>query len=120
MRLNVLNLVDKNSNQLIDSVNAAGTNIHMFCAWVHKTRFNARSMAQKIGRIIEGPLHAGYSSAMKAELRNKLELERATVDACDTILSTLSYTPPERVRLTKQSIEDMFVAACNEEAQIAE
>jgi hypothetical protein len=115
VRLNVLNLVDKNTNQLHDVISAAGTNIHLFCSWVHRTRFNSRSTAQKIGRIIEGPLHAGYSSAIKAELRNKLELERATVDSCDAILATLNYTPPERVHLTKQSIEDMFMESIREE-----
>ena len=115
MRLNVLNLVDKNTNQLHDVVNAVGTNIHLFCSWVHTTRYNARDTVRKLGRIINGPLHANYSPAIKAELRNKHDILIATIDSCDAILATLSYTPPERVRLTKESIENMFLESIREE-----
>lgn len=119
MKLNVLNLVDKNTNQLHDLVQAAGTNIHSFYSWVHRTRSAARSLARKITRIEGSNAYQSYAQPIKLELRNRREMALATFDACELILTNLGYTPTEYARLTKDKIEDMFMTAIREEEQAA-
>ena len=115
MKLNVLNLQDKNNQQLTDLINASGGTVNSFYNWVHKTRATARSMIKKIQKIEDGAFYASYSPEVKLELRNKKKLAVTSFDACELIMSTLGYVPPQRVFLTKDSIEQMFADACKAE-----
>ena len=119
MQFSVLNLQDKTTDQLHSLIDAAGSTVHNFYSWVHRTRFVARSDAKKITKIEGSIAYADYSAAVKLELRNKRELATATFDACELIMSTLRYTPTERAHLTRDKIEQMFVDACNEDERIA-
>ena len=119
MQLSVLNLENKTIDQLHALIEAAGSTIHNFYSWVHRTQFVARTDVKKIKKIEESIAYADYSPAVKLELRNKRELATATFDACELIMETLRYTPTERVYLTRDKIEQMFIDACNEEEKTA-
>jgi hypothetical protein len=119
VHLNVLNLENKTVDQLHSVIDATGSTVHSFYSWVHRTRFVARTDVKKIKKIEESIAYADYSPAVKLELRNKRELATATFDACELIMGTLRYTPTERVHLTRDTIEQMFADACNEEEKIA-
>ena len=119
MQFNVLNLENKTVDQLHSLIDAAGSTVHNFYSWVHKSRAAARSIAKKITKIEGSIAYANYSPAIKLELRNKRELATATFDACELIMGTLRYTPTERAHLTREKIELMFTDACNEEEKIA-
>jgi hypothetical protein len=115
MQFNVLNLENKTAEQLNELINAAGTTVPNFYRWVHKTRATARNTFKKIQKIESSILYADYSPAIKLALRDKRQLAVAKFDACELIMTELNYTPPQRVFLTKDSIEQMFVDACNVE-----
>jgi hypothetical protein len=115
MQLSVLNLENKTIDQLHALIDAAGTTVHNFYSWVHRTRFVARTDVKKIKKIEGSTAYSSYAPAIKLELHNKRELASATFDACELIMSTLRYTPIERVHLTRDTIEQMFADACKEE-----
>lgn len=119
MQLNVLNIQDKTTHQLHELVNAAGTTIHSFYSWVHRTRSAARSMARKITKIEGSNAYQSYAQPVKLELRSKREMATATFDACEVILATFGYTPTPHVLLTKDKIEELFLAAIQEEERTA-
>ena len=119
MQFNVLNLENKTIDQLHSLIDAAGSTVHNFYSWIHKTRAAARSTSKKITKIEGSIAYTSYAPAVKLELRNKRELATATFDACELIMGTLRYTPTEKVFLTRDTIEQMFADACNEEEKIA-
>jgi hypothetical protein len=119
VQLSILNLQDKTVDQLHALIDAAGTTVHNFYSWVHRTRFVARTDVKKIKKIEGSSAYSSYAPAVKLELKNKRELATATFDACELIMSTLRYTPTERVFLTRDTIEQMFADACNEEEKTA-
>lgn len=119
MQFSVLNLQDKTTDQLHSLIDAAGSTVHNFYSWVHRTRFVARTDVKKIKKIEDSIAYTDYSPAVKLELRNKRELASATFDACELIMGTLRYTPTERVHLTRDKIEQMFADACEEEEKAA-
>jgi hypothetical protein len=115
MEFSIFNLQDKDTHQLHAVVDAAGVTLDQFYGWILRKRFAARQENRKITKIQEGRLYQGYSPAIKAELGHKLDRAIATHDACSTILDTMGFVPPERVTLTKATIEEMFQAAISEE-----
>lgn len=121
MELSIFSLCDKTTHQLHSLVEATGQRPQEFFRWVNRKRFNARSLVRKITTIQNSRAHNGYEQHVKDDLLGQKESAKELADACDQILETMGYTPPMNRRpITKGKIEDMFVAACNEEVQIPE